>query len=71
MSTERLSGAKLWLTSTAKGDAPYLSAALYAMPTVLTTEIDTISADDHWRVYLNPTDSTRSRSRHWQNTWRT
>jgi len=54
MSTERLSAAKLWLTSTAKGDAPYLSAVLYAMPTVLTTEIETISADDHWRVYLNP-----------------
>jgi len=24
------------------------------LPTVLTTEIETITADDHWRVYVNP-----------------
>ena len=65
MSLERLSAAKLWLTSTAKGDAPYLSAALYAKPTVLTIEIETISADDHCASTSTRTGSTRSRSPHW------
>jgi predicted metal-dependent peptidase len=54
VSSERLSAAKLWLTATSGGDSPYLSAALYSMPTVLTDQVRTISADDHWRLYVNP-----------------
>jgi predicted metal-dependent peptidase len=51
---ERVSAAKLWLTAVEKGDAPYLSSALSTMPTVVTTEVATISADDRWRIYVNP-----------------
>jgi predicted metal-dependent peptidase len=51
---ERVSAAKLWLTAVEKGDAPYLSAALSAMPTIVTTEVATISVDDLWRLYVNP-----------------
>lgn len=49
-----MSAAKLWMTATSGGDAVYLSAALYAMPTVLSTEVETIAADEYWRVYVNP-----------------
>ncbi len=54
MSLERVSAAKLWLTASAGGDVPYLSSALYSMPTIESAEVDTISADDDWRVYVNP-----------------
>lgn len=52
---ERLSAAKLWMTASGAGNAAYLSAALYAMPTVLTAEVETIASDEHWRVYVNHT----------------
>jgi hypothetical protein len=55
MSLERMSAAKLWMTAAGAGNAAYLSAAVYAMPTVLTTQVDSIAADEHWRVYVNPT----------------
>ncbi|MDP9182897.1 MAG: VWA-like domain-containing protein [Actinomycetota bacterium] len=51
---ERLSAAKLWLTAPNGGNAPYLSAALFAAPVVLTDGVETISADDRWQVYANP-----------------
>lgn len=50
----RLSAAKLWLTAPTAGDAPYLSAALYAVPVVLTDRVGSLAADDRWRVYANP-----------------
>jgi predicted metal-dependent peptidase len=54
MTLERISAAKLWLTAEGRGDAAYLAAALYAMPTLLSPSVNTIAADEHWRVYVNP-----------------
>lgn len=51
---QRISAAKLWLTASSGGDVPYLSMALYTMPTVVSTGVETISADENWRVYVNP-----------------
>lgn len=50
---DRLSAAKLWLTSE-QGDLPYLSSALYALHAVSSAEVATITADADWRVYVNP-----------------
>lgn len=57
---DKLAAAKMWLTSTptstsaAVGDAPYLSLAVYALVTVSCDEVESISADEHWRLYVNP-----------------
>lgn len=57
---DRLSAAKLWLTAaaqdagTAVGDAPYLATAVYTMPTILTSDVGQLTADDRWRLYANP-----------------
>ena len=57
--TDRLAAAKLWLVSTESpttcGDMPYLSAALYALIPVPSTQVAQMSIDEHWRLYLNPT----------------
>jgi len=50
---DRLAAAKLWLTS-GQGDLPYLSSALYALHTVPSMEVSTLTADTDWRVYVNP-----------------
>lgn len=51
---ERLSAAKLWLTSNDDGRLPYLSHALFSMQTVPTDRVEVLSADEHWRLYANP-----------------
>lgn len=58
---ERLAAAKLWLISqgadagpSAPRDLPYLAHALYALKLVETHTVPAISADDHWRLYVNP-----------------
>lgn len=59
--TDRLSAAKLWLISQgsetdtdAPRDLPYLAHALYALTIVETPGATPISADQHWRVYVDP-----------------
>jgi hypothetical protein len=57
---DRLAAAKLWLVSRggsgagAPRDLPYLAHALYALVPVLSAEVETITCDQHWRVYINP-----------------
>lgn len=51
--TDRIAAAKLWLTR-GQGDLPYLTDALYTLHTVSSVETTSMSADDHWRVYVNP-----------------
>ena len=56
---DRLAAAKLWLITTprpdiAVGDMPYLAQALYALTPVGTDQVDTMTADDKWRIYINP-----------------
>lgn len=55
----RLSAAKLWLVSsespTSCGDLPYLATALYALIPVATERVATMTVDEHWRLYVNPT----------------
>ncbi len=61
---DKLAAAKLWLISdaaqTAGGQAPgspglaYLATALYALVPVTSSEVETASVDDHWRIYLDP-----------------
>jgi predicted metal-dependent peptidase len=57
---DRLAAAKLWVISTgaqrggdSPRDLPYLAHALYALVPVPSTDIATMSCDEHWRVYLN------------------
>lgn len=65
MDLDKLAAAKLWLISPPPDhqpaestgrprDLPYLAHALYALVPVACPEVPTISADEHWRVYLNP-----------------
>ncbi len=56
-----LAAAKLWLISQSTGsdaeaprDLPYLAHALYALSVVETATAAGISADQHWRLYVNP-----------------
>lgn len=39
-------------------DLPYLTTALYALIPVASTNVDTMSADSHWRLYVNETWTT-------------
>jgi predicted metal-dependent peptidase len=50
---DRLAAAKLWLTS-AQGDLPYLSTAVYALHAVSSDQVASMTADTDWRVYVNP-----------------
>lgn len=50
---DRLAAAKLWLTSE-QADLPYLSSALYSLHAASSTEIETMTADTDWRIYVNP-----------------
>lgn len=55
-----LAAAKLWLTSPPNGscpptgDMPYLAVALYALRTVATDQVERMSTDPQWRLYVNP-----------------
>lgn len=51
--TDRIAAAKLWLTS-GHGDLPYLADALYTLHTVSSVETPSMTADDRWRLYVNP-----------------
>ncbi len=42
---DRMAAAKLWLVSGATGDLPYLSSALYALVTVPTDRVATMTTD--------------------------
>jgi predicted metal-dependent peptidase len=50
---DRLAAAKLWLTS-AQGDQPYLSTALYALQVVGSEDVPAVTADRSWRLYVHP-----------------
>ncbi len=59
---DRLSAAKLWLISPSgeRGDGsprdlPYLAHALYALIPVPSDTVSTMTCDEYWRVYVNPT----------------
>ncbi len=49
---DRLSAAKLWAITT--GDLPYLATAVYALITVPTDRVASMSTDPRWRLYVNP-----------------
>jgi predicted metal-dependent peptidase len=65
MDLDKLAAAKLWLISPPPDhgpggstepprDLPYLAHALYALVPVACADVPTISADEHWRAYINP-----------------
>lgn len=49
-----VAAAKLWLVSAQAANLPYLSQGLYALVTVESYEVDTVAADEYWRLYVNP-----------------
>ncbi len=59
---QKIAAAKLWLISPAPDpsrlDAPrnvaYLAHALYALVPVASTEVDSMTCDEWWRIYVNP-----------------
>lgn len=63
MDLQKLAAAKLWLTSpppvTETGrreeprDLPYLSHALYALIPVVDNEVERLTCDEWWRIYIN------------------
>jgi len=65
MDHHKLAAAKLWLispapTSTRAGndspkDLPYLSHALYALIPVVDDEVEKLTCDEWWRIYINET----------------
>lgn len=62
MNLEKLSAAKLWLISEpphaanhdAPRDLPYLAHALYSLIPVPDSEVERLTCDRWWRVYINP-----------------
>ena len=57
---DKIAAAKLWLISEGSGDdgprnLPYRATALYALILVPNDEVERVSADEHWRLYANPT----------------
>ena len=59
--TDKIAAAKLWLVSAGRTvdpssprDQPYLAHALYSLTTVPCTDVATMTCDEHWRVYANP-----------------
>lgn len=65
---ERIAAAKLWLISQpptaplpdGPRDLAYLATAIYALSTVPSPEVDTIRADEYWRLYVNPAWATET-----------
>ncbi len=51
---DKLSAAKLWLVSEQTKNLPYLSHALFALTPVASTDVETVTVDEHWRIYVNP-----------------
>ncbi len=51
---DAVAAAKLWLISAGAADLPYLSEGLYALVTVESDAVDTVTADESWRLYVNP-----------------
>jgi len=51
---DKLAAAKLWLVSEQTKNLPYLSHALFALTPVASTDVDTMSVDERWRIYVNP-----------------
>lgn len=59
---QQLAAAKLWLisppagerTETSPRDLPYISQALYALIPVPSDEVETMTCDEWWRIYVNP-----------------
>ena len=58
---QKLAAAKLWLISpSADGDPagprdlPYLASALYALIAVPSEDVERVTCDEYWRVYINP-----------------
>lgn len=64
LTLDKLAAAKLWLISDTRasrsrgpGEPPglaYLAHALYALVPVFSTDVETMSVDTSWRVYVNP-----------------
>ena len=62
LNRDKLAAAKLWLisdpTETRTGaqtaDLPYLAHALYALIPVASSDVETMSPDQYWRIYGNP-----------------
>lgn len=60
---DRLAAAKLWLiseprsagTTVKPADLPYLAHALFALVPVASEQVETMAADERWRLYVNPT----------------
>lgn len=58
----KLAAAKLWLISTGSPpltsdsprDLPYLATALYALVPVSSMDVDRMTCDEWWRIYINP-----------------
>ena len=50
LDAERLSAAKLSLTSSDAERLPYLSHALFSMTTVVTDRVGVLAADEHWQL---------------------
>ncbi len=63
LTLQNLSAAKLWLisppartvTPASPRDLPYLSQALYALIPVPKDDVATMTCDEWWRIYINPT----------------
>ncbi len=51
---DAVAAAKLWLISAGAADLPYLSEGLYALVTVESDAVATVTADESWRLYINP-----------------
>ena len=62
LNLQHLSAAKLWLISSPTGvitpasprDLPYLSHALYTLIPVPNDDVRTMTCDEWWRIYINP-----------------
>lgn len=62
LDVNKLSAAKLWLisaptaapTKTTPRGMPYLAHALYALVTIESAEVERVTSDEHWRIYVNP-----------------
>lgn len=62
LDAQKLAAAKLWLISAPQGqataesprDLPYLAHALYALIAVETGDVERMSVDEWWRIYIDP-----------------
>src|SRR5690606_16785695 len=62
LDNQKLAAAKLWLISPSPPgggaetprDLPYLAHALYALVAVPSDDVERMTCDEYWRVYVNP-----------------